>query len=72
MPRVPDMITAGLILFMIVCPLYGLAVGEPSLRDIGKPCRGHGGVAQYVPRQSAPFQNARAVVVCRDGKIGRI
>jgi hypothetical protein len=50
----------------------GLILGEPSVRDISTPCRDHGGVAQYVPVQHAPWQWEGAFVVCRDGKVGEV
>lgn len=62
------------IVFVLLIFVAGLGriAGEPSLQDIGKPCRDHGGVSQFVPRQIGPWQWEHALVVCRDGKVGRV
>lgn len=63
----------GILLATIVIVLIGVLLeGEPSPQDIGKPCRDHGGVADYIPRQIGPFQAEGAFVVCRDGKVGEV
>lgn len=59
---------------LILNLIFTLLIGPTSLREIGTPCRHHGGVAQY---QSKTFFDIApvdlyGVVVCRDGKIGEI
>jgi hypothetical protein len=46
---------------------------RPSLEEIAAPCRGHGGVQEYVPNSfnwSRPLSGHAGLAVCRDGKVG--
>jgi len=62
----------GVLAIVAVLALGTSIAGHHSLRDIGKPCRDHGGVAQFVPASEPLFFNELATVVCRDGKVGRV
>jgi len=64
--------SAILLLFVAFCLVSSLLFGHHSLREIGSPCRDHGGVAQYIPGSFAPLKFEPATVVCKDGKVGRV
>lgn len=52
-----------------------LLLFRPTLdvRDIGTPCREHGGVRQWEPASFVtPWAQENGIVVCRDGKIGEV
>lgn len=51
-----------------------LLIGSPAtVRDIGTPCREHGGVRQWEPPSFVtPWAQENGIVVCRDGKVGRV
>jgi hypothetical protein len=61
-----------LVAVLIAVMAWGWQAGQPSVSDIGKPCRHHGGVAQYVPKQHGISQWEGAFVICRDGKVGAL
>jgi hypothetical protein len=50
-----------------------LAIPKASVIDIGKPCRGHHGVADWVPAPLFEHRDGhKGIVVCRDGKVGEV
>ena len=72
MERVAAFVIALMLAWIVLIWFPGLIVPQPSLRDIGSPCRGHGGVAQYLPATTSLVGDEPATVVCRDGKVGRV
>lgn len=60
----------ALVLVLVMVP--GLLDDGPGVRDIARPCRGHDGVAHFIPGKVGLYGSFKATVICRDGKVGRL